>query len=130
MARTIHRGLSHLFGGLLVIQFFLAGLGTFMADDNGNYKDSYFNPHIFVGTIMVALSLVILLVVLAGRVGGDARRLSAVLFGLMVLQFVLAGLGAGTAAWVGGLHAVNAVLITGATFLLIRDAREPEPVAA
>ena len=125
MAGTIHKGLSHLFGGLLVIQFFLAGLGAFTTVHDEKFKDSNFDPHILVGTLMVVLALVIMLVVLFGKVGGDARKWGGVLFGLMVVQFLLAGAGANSAAWIGGLHAVNAIAITGVTAMLIRDSRVP-----
>jgi hypothetical protein len=125
LARTIHKGLSHLFGALIVVQFFLAGLGAFTTVKNEKFKDSNFDPHAAVGDLMVLLSLIILLVVLFGRQGGEARRYSAILFGLMVLQFILAGVGANNLAWVGGLHAVNGVAITGVTVMLIRDSRMP-----
>jgi Family of unknown function (DUF6220) len=125
VARTIHKGLSHLFGGLLVIQFFLAGLGAFTTVHNKKFKDSNFDPHAALGTLMVLLALIVLLVALFGKPGGDARRFSAIIFGLMVVQLLLAGFGADTAAWIGGLHAVNAVAITGVTVMLIRDSRAP-----
>lgn len=130
MAGTIHKGLSHLFGGLLAIQFFLAGLGAFTTVHDKKFKDSNFDPHVVLGTLMVLLALIIMLVVLFGKVGGDARRWGAALFGLMVVQFLLAGAGANSAAWLGGLHAANAMAITVVTILLIRDARAPAPQPA
>jgi len=130
MGQSIHKGLSHLFGGLLVIQFFLAGLGVFTTVHDKKFKDSNFNSHAAVGDLMLVLSLIIVLVVLVTRPGGESRRFSAILFGLMVLQWLLAGVGANSMAWVGGLHAVNAIAITGVTVVLIRDSRAVSPAPA
>jgi len=57
MAQSIHKGLSHLFGGLLVIQFFLAGLGVFTTVHDKKFKDSNFNSHAAVGDLMLVLGV-------------------------------------------------------------------------
>ena len=123
--RKLHAGLAHLFAGLVVIQFFLAGLGAFTTVHNKKFSDNNFGPHGVVGTLMVLIALIILLVAAVGRWSGLATKLSGALFGLMVVQFILGMAGAGTAAWIGGLHAVNALLITGVTYLLVKNARHP-----
>lgn len=130
-ARSLHGGLAHLFAVLIIIQFFLAGLGAFTTIHNKKFDDNNFGPHAILGTLMVAIALVILVVALVGRWSPRATQLSGGLFGLMVLQLVLAGVGSDSAPVVGGLHAANALLITALTYLLVRDARhDREPAAA
>ena len=122
MANKIYGGLAHLFGGLLVVQFFLAGLGAFTTIHNKKFSDSNFDPHARLGDLLVLLALVILLVALVVR-RRRAIQLSGALFGLMIVQLILAGAGTNTAAWIGGLHAANALLILAVTGHTIRDAR-------
>jgi Family of unknown function (DUF6220) len=129
-ARSLHGGLAHLFAGLVVIQFFLAGLGAFTTIHNKKYSDANFGPHAILGTLMVVIALVILIVAAVGRWSPRATKLSGALFGLMVVQLALGVIGSGTAPWVGGLHAVNALLITGVTYLLVRGARHDHAPAA
>jgi Family of unknown function (DUF6220) len=128
-ARSLHGGLAHLFAGLVVVQFFLAGLGAFTTIHNKKYSDANFDAHAILGTLMVVLALVILIVAAVGRWSPWATRLSGALLGLMVVQFALGAIGSGTAPWVGGLHAVNALLITAVAYLLVRSARH-DPAAA
>jgi uncharacterized membrane protein YhaH (DUF805 family) len=131
MATKIYGGLAHLFGALLVVQFFLAGLGAFTTVHNKKFSDSNFDAHAGLGSVLVLLALVILLVALVVR-RQRAIQLSGALFGLMIVQFILGDVGANTAAWVGGLHAANSLLIVAVTGLMIRDARstQPAPVQA
>lgn len=121
--RSIHSGLVHLFAGLLVVQFFLAGLGAFTTVHDERFSDSNFNAHAALGTGLTLVALVVLLLAAAGRWSPRVTKLSAALFVLMVIQNLLAGFGADNAPAVGGLHAVNAVLITGVAYLLVRAAR-------
>jgi hypothetical protein len=130
-ARSLHGGLAHLFAVLIVLQFFLAGLGAFTTIHNKKFDDNNFGPHAILGTLMAVIALVILIVALVGRWSPRAMRLSGGLFGLMVLQLVLAGIGSDSAPVVGGLHAANALFITAVTYLLVRDARlDRAPAAA
>jgi hypothetical protein len=129
-ARSLHGGLAHLFAALIVVQFFLAGLGAFTTIHNKKFDDNNFGPHAILGTLMVLIALVILIAALVGRWSPRATQLSGGLFGLMVLQLVLAGIGSDSAPFVGGLHAANALLVTGVAYLLVRDARHgAEPAA-
>jgi hypothetical protein len=129
--RSLHGGLAHLFAVVIVLQFFLAGMGAFTTIHNKHFKDSNFDAHAALGVLMVVIALVILIIALAGRWSPQATKLSAALFGLMILQFFLGIIGAGTAPVVGGLHAANALLITVVAYLLVRDARhDREPAAA
>jgi len=110
-----------LFGVLLVVQFFLAGLGAFTTVHNKKYSDNNFAAHGVVGTALVVLALVLMIVALMGRWSAWATRVSVALFGLMVVQFVLGVAGANSSPVLGGLHAVNAMLITAATAVLVRQ---------
>lgn len=129
-ARSLHGGLAHLFALLIVVQFFLAGLGAFTTIHNKKFKDSNFDAHAALGSLMVVIALVILLIALAGRWSPQATKLSGALFGLMIVQFFLGIIGSGTAPVVGGLHAANALLVTGVAFLLVRQARQNPGAAA
>jgi Family of unknown function (DUF6220) len=128
--RKVHGGLAHLFAGLIVVQFFLAGLGAFDAVHNKKFSDNNFGPHGLLGTLLVLVALVIMVIALIGRWSPATTKLSAALFGLMVIQFILGVSGAGTAPILGGLHAVNALLIVAVTYLLVKNARHLTPEAA
>ena len=121
--RTLHRWLVHLFAGLIVVQFFLAGLGAFTTVHDKRFNDNNFGAHGLLGTLLVVIALVIAVVALIGRWSSTATKLSAALFGLMILQFVLGVAGAGSAPVLGGLHAVNALLIVGVVYFLFEGAR-------
>ena len=123
--RRLHGGFVHLFAGLIVLQFFLAGLGAFTTVHNKKFSDNNFGAHGLLGTLLVLIALVITVMALIGRWSPTATKLSAALFGLMIVQFILGVSGAGTSPVLGGLHAVNALLIVAATYLLVRDARRP-----
>jgi Family of unknown function (DUF6220) len=125
--RKVYGGLAHLFAALIVVQFFLAGLGAFETVHNKKFSDNNFGPHGALGTLLVVVALVLLVIALVGRWSPIATKLSAALFGLMVIQFILGVSGAGTSPILGGLHAVNALLIAAVTYLLINDARHPPP---
>jgi hypothetical protein len=128
--QKVHGALAHLFAGLLVIQFFLAGLGAFETVHNKKFSDNNFGPHGALGTLLVVLALIIAALALIGRWSRFVTRVSLLLFGLMVLQFVLGVTGANDSAWFGALHGVNALLIVGVTVVLIRESRAAMPPRA
>ena len=94
--RKAHSGLVYLFAFLLVIQFFLAGLGAFETVHNKKFNDNNFGPHGLLGTLLVLVALVIMILALIGRWSPTATKLSAALFALMVIQLILGVSGAGT----------------------------------
>src|SRR5437016_5879909 len=67
MTRKIHGVLAHIFGVLIVIQLFLAGLDTFTSVHNKRFNDSNFDAHAALGTLMILVALVIALIAVAGR---------------------------------------------------------------
>jgi Family of unknown function (DUF6220) len=121
--RRFHSGLAHLFAGLLVVQFFLAGLGAFTTIHDKHFKDSNFDAHAALGSLLVLVALVIAIVAVIGRWSPGAMRWSGLLFGLMILQALLAGFGADDAPVIGGLHVVNAIVIVAVTYVIVRESR-------
>ena len=121
--RKVHGGFVYVFAFLLVIQFFLAGLGAFETVHDKKFNDNNFGPHGILGTLLVLVALVIMVLALIGRWTPTTTKLSAALFGLMVIQLILGVSGAGTSPILGGLHAVNALVIVAATYLLVKDVR-------
>jgi hypothetical protein len=67
-------------------------------------------------------SLALMSLALMGRWSTSATRLSVILFGLMVVQYVLGVAGAGSSSVLGGLHTVNALLVATITVALVRQA--------
>jgi hypothetical protein len=98
------------------VQVGLAGYGAFNAIDTADNRsvtkktiENGFDPHGAVGTIVLALMLILLIVALLARHG---MRIAGLLFGLGVVQALLAW-GGTSAAWVGFFHGVNALAIAG-----------------
>ncbi len=127
--RVVHRWIVDLFAVLLIVQFFLAGLGAFTTVHNKKFSDNNFGPHGALGTVLVIVALVIAVLAAIGRWSPYVTRLSGALVVLMVIQFILGVAGANSAPILGGLHAVNAVLIVAVVYFLIRDTHE-RPKAA
>ena len=113
----------------VVVQVALAGYGAFYAvdksDDNGSVSKAAvehgFNAHAALGTIIVVLMLVLVIVAAAGRLGRQWVQWTAGIFGLGIVQMLLAWLGSAVAA-LGFLHAVNALAIYAAAALLAHRA--------
>lgn len=97
-----HRGLALLFLALVVVQFFLAGLGAFGAES--------YSAHRGLGDALGLLGLVLLILAAVGR--REALQASAVLFVLLIVQAILGGAGDDVGV-LGGLHPVNALAILG-----------------
>ena len=95
-----HRGLAFFFLAVGVIAFFLAGLGAF---------GEGFEAHRGSGSLLLLLSLVLLILAAVGR--REAVKQSAALFGLMIVQMLLAITGEEVSSVLGGLHPVNGLLI-------------------
>ena len=114
--RAAFKYLVGLFFVGVIAQIGLAGIGAFHTvsknDDGPLAKEKagdWFGPHAAVGYLLLLLSLLLLLVALAAR-DGRLRRGAALLFGLMIVQVLLAWLGGGVWA-LGFLHPINALAI-------------------
>jgi hypothetical protein len=120
--RPAHRYLVRLIALGVVVQFFLAGAGAFGATS--------FDAHETLGTVLLVLSGVAVVLALLAHA---FRRHTALLLGVLLLQTFLGILGTDTQAWIGGLHAVNALAVMGAAATLARRTStggvRPQPVA-
>jgi hypothetical protein len=98
-----HRILALIFLAGAVVQFVLAGYSAF--------GGSNWEPHQIWGSVLTAISLIVLLLAVAGRRG--ALQPSAVLFGLMILQNLLGGFGTDVPI-LGALHPLVGLAVLGA----------------
>ena len=121
--RAAFKYLIGLFFVGVIAQIGLAGVGAFHTvskNDDGPLAKAkagdWFGAHAAVGYLLVLLSLLILIVALAAR-DGRLRRGAALLFGLMIVQVVLAWLG-GSVWALGFLHPINALAIFGLSGML------------
>lgn len=106
----------------IIAQVGLASYGAFHAvdesDDKGtigkNAVSDGFSAHAALGYIILLAALILLaLALLARRAGGaDRVKWSAAIFGLIVVQILLAFAG-GASAWLGVLHGMNALAVAG-----------------
>ena len=114
--RAAFRIVASLTSLAVIVQVGFAGYGAFNAIDKAD-KDSVtkktiengFDPHGILGTIVLVLMLILLILALVARY---KIRIAAVLFGLGIVQLLLAA-GGTSAAWVGFFHGVNALAIAG-----------------
>ena len=109
----------------IVVQVGLAGYGAFYVAhkvDKGVVNESKFEDgfglHAGFGYLVVLGGLVLLLIALAARVGKRRILQTLGLFGLLILQVLLAWIGFGVPA-VGALHPINALAIFAFTGYLV-----------
>jgi hypothetical protein len=114
-----HRLLALFFLAGAVVQFFLAGLGVF--------GGTSYDPHRIWGTVLTVIALVVLILAFAGR--REALQSSAILFGLMILQNVLAGFGDDVPV-LGALHPVVGLIVLGAAMTAASGTRFGPPHGA
>jgi hypothetical protein len=105
----------------VLIQIGFAGYGAFsVAGDVGDGPvdedrfEDVFGLHLGFGYLVILLGLLLLVIALIAR---HRIKHSAILFGLLILQLILAWIGY-EVAWIGFLHPVNAVLIAGLSGML------------
>ena len=99
-ARVLFFGLAVIYLAGVVVQFFLAGLGTFGATS--------FDAHQAFGLVLAVLSLILLVVAVVGKVPRLLIGLAVLLLGLNILQMFLAQV---DVEEVAALHVVNALAI-------------------
>jgi hypothetical protein len=110
-ARSTHRFVVALIAAGVVVQFFLAGAGAFGATS--------FHLHSLLGTLLLVLAAVAVALALIGRA---FVQHTVFLLLAVVIQFALGVLGADVQAWLGAVHAVNALAVMGAAASLVRRA--------
>jgi hypothetical protein len=116
---AVYRWWSALVVLAIVVQIGFAGYGAFgVAKDAGDGSvdedkfDDRFGPHTGFGYLVVLMILLLLIFGAVARVGRPRIVWSAVLFGLGILQILLAWFGSDVPA-IGALHPINAFLILG-----------------
>lgn len=98
----------------VVVQFFLAGLGVFdIAGHQDLDKVKGLDPHRAVGHILAAISLLMFIAALIARTGKAKIWVSLALVVLIEGVQVALASGGTDHHWLGGLHALNGVIILG-----------------
>ena len=117
----------------LGLQFYLIAAGALSvwgAQDNAGsvyaaFKngDTFASLHGFMGTIVIPITILVMIALaFAARLSRRDKGQTAGLFGLMIVQFLLAAIGSsGSVAGevIGGLHGLNALVIVGAAGSLV-----------
>ena len=132
-ATTVHQYLVILWLAGLAVTVFLAGLGVFevtttskLGDDNSTKLVSAddLDPHRIAGSLLVLGTLLVLIAAGWARTSRRQLVMSTAFFVLGIVQMLLARLGSDNGAAFGGLHVLNAFLLTGlAVGLLVDDRR-------
>lgn len=110
----LHLAMSTTILGVILLQFYSAGMGIFGA--------AGFELHRIAGGIIDPVSMLLVVIGVAGGLGWRVVGLSTLLTVLIVVQVILPGL-RDDLPWVAALHPVNALALLGVAFLLIRAAR-------
>jgi hypothetical protein len=121
--QTAFRIWASLLSLAIIVQLGLAGYGAFHAVDESDDKGTItkhtvgngFDPHTALGYIILVAAVVLLLIALGARRGGDSSgrvRWSALILGLVVAQVLLAYAGEAV-AWLGVLHGMGALAVAG-----------------
>jgi hypothetical protein len=111
-ARILFFGLTAIYLVAVLVQFFLAGLATFDTPD--------WDLHRGLGIALVIASLVLIVVALVGRLPRRVVLTTVLLFGLNVLQMILANIDVDELA---AFHPVNAVAIAFIASVLMQRSR-------
>lgn len=106
---TIHRALAAGFLALAVAGLFFAGLGA--------YGVTTYTPHEAIGSALMVVAAVLAVLAIVGR--REARPASLALVALMLVEVLLGVFGEEVGA-LGGLHAVNALLVLLAAYQAMR----------
>jgi hypothetical protein len=131
-ATTVHQYLVILWLAGLAVTVFLAGLGVFevtttskLGDDNSTKLVSAddLDPHRTAGSLLVLGTLLVLIAAGWARTSRRQLVMSTAFFVLGIVQMLLAGLGTDNGAAFGGLHVLNAFLLTGLAVGLLADDR-------
>jgi hypothetical protein len=119
IVKAVYRYWAWIVFAAVCLQIGFAGYGAFFVanavDDNPVNEDKFedgFGLHIGFGYLVVLLVLIYLLIAFGARAGKQRIIRNAVLFGLLVLQVLLAWFGGAVPA-IGFFHPLNAFVIAG-----------------
>jgi hypothetical protein len=132
--RAVYRYLSLLIFAAVILQVGFAGYGAFSVagdvEDASVDEDMFgdaFGPHAGFGYLLMLLALIALIVALVAR---HRIKHTAILFGLLVLQLLLAWFGF-ESPFIGFFHPINALVIFAVSgWIGITEWRASRPVAA
>jgi len=135
--QAVYRVWSLIVVGAVLLQIGFAGYGAFYTahkvDDNPVNEDTFedgWGMHAGFGYLVILLGLLFVFVALGARVGKQRTFRVLGLFGLMILQLLLAWFGFEFPI-IGVLHPINAFLILGFSLSIAYQAwRGPAPVEA
>jgi Family of unknown function (DUF6220) len=142
-ATSVQRYMVMIWLAGLLVTVFLAGLGLFETTRSSTLttgstklvESNDLDPHRLAGSLLVLLAILILIAGVVARDSSRQIRMSIAFGVLAVVQMFLAGAGADSGAFWGGLHVLNAFALTGIGFGLlaettriVRGAAEPAPV--
>jgi hypothetical protein len=133
--RNAFKYLTSLLFLAIVVQVGFAGYGAFNAIDKADKGatvtkktiENGFDPHGVVGTVIVAVMLLLVVTAAAGRVGSLYVKWAGGLFALGLLQMLFAYLGTKSAPVGGFLHGINALAIYAGVALLAHRAWTQRP---
>ncbi len=99
-----------------------------------NASEPFFGLHSLNGLLLIPLTILVLIGLSFGaRYPWRTTGFTAVLLGLLVIQFLLAAIGFAGVAVVAGLHGINALILVGTTiYVVVRNwafRRQPAAVA-
>jgi Family of unknown function (DUF6220) len=127
-----HQYLVMLWLAGVAVTVFLAGLGVFETTKTSKLADATstklaesndLDPHRVAGSLLVLGTLLVLIAAGAARASRRQIGMSAVFFVLGVVQLILAGAGSDSGAFWGGLHVLNAFVLTGIAIGLVMEDR-------
>lgn len=109
----------------ILVQFFLAGLGVFqIAGHNDLDKVKGLDPHRALGHILAGVAILMFVAALIARTG-KAKIWGSIVLALLIELIQAATAGGGTDHhWLGGLHALDAVIILGLAGWMHRISRD------
>jgi mercuric ion transport protein len=116
LSRRVYLWSAYAFLAAVVVQVFFIGLQLF----NGAQKEL----HMGFGYLVLLLSLVVALTAVLAGLPTRSKRWAGALFGVTLLQVILAGLGYSGPNPIAALHPVNALLVFWVAVTVVRDARE------
>jgi Family of unknown function (DUF6220) len=141
--RAVYKYWASLVYLVIIVQIGLAGYGAFFVAKEVEGatidEDKFFegwDPHALVGYLAILAGLILLILAFVARPGGRYVKWSAILFGLLILQMLLAWFGFEVPA-IGFFHPINAVALAGVSGWLAwelwkadRAVAEPAPTTA
>ena len=134
--QTVYRYWAAIVFLAIVVQVGLAGYGAFdvanTVQDGTVDEDGFFDsfaPHAILGYLVLLAGLLLVLIALAARVGRPRIWHSAALFGLLILQVLLAWFGFEVPV-IGFFHPVNALVLFALSGWIAWSAWRGEPMSS